>query len=247
MAAGIAAAGAVGASIVGLVVSRDFQCGCQYGNCGCRPIGTPVITPQQSTPAFPTFLPYASPTIPFLDFPNPQTPTLPPFLTFVPTIQSTLPIQPTWTPYFTATPIPLETLDPSPTSIISTPPSSVTPGPSPTPSPTLTPSSTPTPTPTLSPTPTQTPFPTATPVACGFLTIDRSFPPTIVVRYTVSPALSNPSLSLLPATFSAAYQGYFFGAHEWVLYAPYGYVGPLRLRVLEDGALVFQCDIVWAG
>jgi hypothetical protein len=132
LAAGLAALGAIGASIAGLIVSRDFQCGCEYGNCGCRPIGTPAITPQQSTPVYPTFLPYASPTIPNIGFPNPQTPTMPPFLTFVPTIQSTLPIQPTWTPINTATPIPLDTLEPSPTSIFITPTSNLTPTPTPT-------------------------------------------------------------------------------------------------------------------
>lgn len=189
-AAGIAATGAVIASIAGLIISRDFQCGCEYGNCGCRPIGTPYITPQQSTPVPPTFLPYASPTVPILDFPNPQTPTMPPFGTFVPTIIATLPLVPTWTPFPTATPIPLPTLEASPTSIFVTPTSIfITPNPL-TPTPTRTPTPPPFPTATPTATPIPLPSPTPTAVSCsGVLEVDRSFPPSVIVRYYTTPAL----------------------------------------------------------
>ncbi|MDW8293241.1 MAG: hypothetical protein RML84_09150 [Anaerolineae bacterium] len=86
-------------SALGVDKITGFQCGCQYGRCGCHPIGTPQITPQQQTPVAPTFRPYTpvSPVTPAL--PNPPTPTLPRLPTFDPTFPPAPPVLPSWTPF----------------------------------------------------------------------------------------------------------------------------------------------------
>lgn len=237
---------ALGGAFAGLFVDRNFQCGCEYGNCGCRPIGTPYITPQQTTPLGPTLLPYASPTRPTLTFPNPGQPTLPPGATYVPTIQQPPTIGPTWTPPATDTPVPTDPFPPTPTTIFLTPftPTPTwTPGP-PTNTPTVTP--TPTPIPTFTPTNTATPRPTPTQVSCGNLVFDYSFyPTTLIVRYITTPPLTNPLLQILPNTFTPTYNGYIAGAHEWSVVVPPYYSGLVRFRVFDDPNLLLQCDVNW--
>lgn len=101
------------ASFAGVRPLREFQCGCEYGNCGCRPIGTPHITPQQQTPAAPTLIPYQTPTIVTPVLPNAPTPTLRPIETIIVTTLPPPPVLPSWTPLPTlivATTMPLPPL-----------------------------------------------------------------------------------------------------------------------------------------
>lgn len=98
-----ALASLAGASIAGGLLGVDkqlgFQCGCEYGNCGCRPIGTPYITPQQPTPLGPTLRPYTPPPRLTPELPNAPTPTLPLFPTYSATTALLPTVAPTWTPF----------------------------------------------------------------------------------------------------------------------------------------------------
>jgi len=240
---------AISGGFAGIIASQNFQCGCEYGNCGCRPIGTPYITPQQVTPLGPTLIPYVSPTRPTVTLPAAPFPTLPSNPTFVPTIQPTPTINPTVTPYSTETPVPTDTPEPTPTSIITfTPTSFPTFTLIPTPTPTITPTATNTPTPTNTPTNTPTPtlIPTPTPISCPNFTLIRDYGPyNMLVRYT-TPPLASPSLQILPTIFSVAfYAGYISGAHEWAVNTPVSYFGLVTLRVYDGTTLVAECNFTW--
>ena len=92
---------ALGISAAGfLAANLGVECGCQYGACGCRPIGTPYITPQQQTPLGPTLQPYTPYPIVTPALPQPATPALPSLPTFQP------PRPPTNAPPSPPTPLP---------------------------------------------------------------------------------------------------------------------------------------------
>ncbi|MFN4294614.1 MAG: hypothetical protein ACK4JD_10825 [Thermoflexales bacterium] len=79
--------------------SLNIECGCEYGNCGCRPIGEPHITPQQVTPLGPTLQPYTPYPIVTPALPQPATPALPALPTFDPPRPPANPTPPFPTPF----------------------------------------------------------------------------------------------------------------------------------------------------
>lgn len=99
--------------LVGSIFLRPnygFQCECQYGRCGCYPIGTPRITPQQPTPQFPTFQPHTPPPVVTPPLPQPPPIALPTFAPFNPPTLPPNPVPPTPTrlpPFPTGTTLPV--------------------------------------------------------------------------------------------------------------------------------------------